>query len=87
MVIKNNIGQIDKIQDQSGESRIIEYDFKGNPLTSEKQYCVDYQSNIDWSQSCLPKPSQIANNKSVSSDYFIVIFLTTTLFPCNTFTI
>lgn len=48
---KNNIGQIEKIYDQSGITDITEYDFKGNPLTSEKQYCVDYQNDIDWSQS------------------------------------
>jgi RHS repeat-associated protein len=48
---RNNIGQLEFIYDQSGVTQIYEYDFKGNPLQSIKQYCEDYQNDIDWSQS------------------------------------
>ncbi|MEI6347853.1 MAG: RHS repeat-associated core domain-containing protein, partial [Bacteroidota bacterium] len=62
----NNVGQIEKIQDQSGETRIIEYDFKGNPLTSEKQYCEDYQNDIDWSQN--PTLQEETFNQAIEYD-------------------
>ena len=45
-----NIGQIEYIYDPSGKTQIVEYDFKGNPLQTTKQYCDNYQNDIDWNQ-------------------------------------
>ncbi|MEI6767268.1 MAG: RHS repeat-associated core domain-containing protein, partial [Bacteroidota bacterium] len=46
-----NIGRVEFLKDQSGQTHFIEYDFKGNPLETLKTFCEDYNRDIDWSQS------------------------------------
>lgn len=45
----NNLkGQTVRGFDQSGVSKLISLDFKGNPLQSEKLYATDYKNVVDW---------------------------------------
>lgn len=45
---KNGIGQTQFHYDQSGKTEIENYDFKGNPLKTSKQFCENYENTIDW---------------------------------------
>jgi RHS repeat-associated protein len=62
-----NIGRMEKLWDQSGLTHITEYDFKGNPLESVKQYCTICDSDIDWSQN--PAPSLQTETFAQQTEY------------------
>ncbi|MCG8410760.1 MAG: hypothetical protein MI739_05695, partial [Bacteroidales bacterium] len=44
---QNNIGQIEKQYDQSGLT-LFSYDFKGNVIQTQKQFCVQYKGYRNW---------------------------------------
>ncbi len=49
----NNIGKPYKILDQSGIQTFTDYDFKGNPLQTLKEFCEDSENTIDWSEATI----------------------------------
>ena len=61
----NSILQPIIIKDQSGQTELLSYDFKGNLLSQEKRFCTDYQNTIDWNSN----PSLQANSFTQLSEY------------------
>ncbi len=61
----NSILQPIIIKDQSGQTELLSYDFKGNLLSQEKRFCIDYQNTIDWNSN----PSLQANSFTQLSEY------------------
>jgi len=45
----NNLrGQVFTQYDSAGKVQNLEFDFKGNPLSSSRQIAIDYKNTIDW---------------------------------------
>ncbi|MEP6743067.1 MAG: toxin TcdB middle/C-terminal domain-containing protein [bacterium] len=46
----NNLrGRVVEVSDQGGTVTSDRYDFKGNPLRSERRFALEYKSTLDWS--------------------------------------
>jgi RHS repeat-associated protein len=50
---KNQCGKIVKLFDQAGIVSTEDYDFKGNLLTSRRQFAREYKATLDWSASLM----------------------------------
>jgi RHS repeat-associated protein len=46
---KNLRGKVVRLFDQAGLVMTDDYDFKGNPLSSRRQFARDYKTTLDWS--------------------------------------
>lgn len=61
----NNLrGQAVQLFDQAGVATSDEYDFKGNPLSSQRQLAQNYKTTLNWLAGVLPLEAEIYTSRT-----------------------
>jgi RHS repeat-associated protein len=56
---QNQRGKVVQLYDQAGLVTTENYDFKGNLLSNQRQFAVEYKATIDWSSAGVPLNSEV----------------------------
>jgi RHS repeat-associated protein len=69
---KNQRGRVVRLMDQAGILTTDDYDFKGNLLSSSRQFARDYKATLDWSTDVPLEPGVYSSTASFDALYRII---------------